>query len=95
MHTVPLAYYTARTHGLNEEADEIWAATGQPAEEMPAVAEGQLLLPPIPISKVCYRQCPLARESARTHTLTRPLCAQPLHRSTTRTCRPPTTKGRV
>jgi hypothetical protein len=49
---VALAYHLARTHGLHEEANEIWAATGQPAEEMPAAREGRLLLPPVPIAKV-------------------------------------------
>jgi len=50
---VPLAYLTARAHGLHEEAEEIWAATGLPTEEQPQVPEGTLNLPPQPISKVC------------------------------------------
>ena len=47
-----LAYHTARVHGLHEEADEIWLATGLPEEQKPVVEDGLLLLPPIPISKV-------------------------------------------
>jgi len=49
---VPLAYLTARAHGLHEEAEEIWAAAGLPAEEQPQVPEGTLNLPPLPISQV-------------------------------------------
>lgn len=62
LQVVPLAYLTARAHGLHE-AEEIWVTTGLPAEEQPQIPEGTLNLPPLPISKVCgpLLTCDLAR----------------------------------
>lgn len=43
----PLAYLTAKTHGLTSEADEIAASLGLPADELPAVnPDASLLVPP-------------------------------------------------
>ena len=61
---VPLAFITARAHGLHEEADAIWASTGLPVEQMPTVPEGQLLQPLIPIAKVRSGHTPPAGATA-------------------------------
>src|SRR5579871_6057487 len=50
MFLVPLAYLTARSHGLTEEAESILASAGVTAEDITDLpAAGQLLKPPMPI----------------------------------------------
>ncbi|QDZ18457.1 subunit alpha of coatomer [Chloropicon primus] len=49
---MPLAYVTAKTHGLEEEAEEIAAILTEQEIPIPAVkAKGTLMLPPTPIVK--------------------------------------------
>lgn len=51
----PLAYLTAATHGLTEEAERLSTAMGLDPSQLPAVGtDSKVLLPPEP---VCHDQC--------------------------------------
>jgi len=53
MNVAPLAYVTARTHGMHDIADEILATAGLTLEDVADLpTQGSLLVPPRPIMRV-------------------------------------------
>jgi coatomer protein complex subunit alpha (xenin) len=82
MFLVPLAYLTARSHGLMEEAESILASTGLTTDDISDLpAAGQLLKPPMPIVRQHDSNWPLLTvsrsffDSAFTNTDSNPLAA--------------------
>ncbi|RGB25538.1 coatomer WD associated region-domain-containing protein [Rhizophagus diaphanus] len=79
---LPLAYLTARSHGLMEEAESILASTGLTTDDISDLpATGQLLKPPMPIIRQHDSNWPLLTvsrsffDSAFTNTDSNPLAA--------------------
>ncbi|KAI8054445.1 coatomer protein complex, subunit alpha [Syncephalis plumigaleata] len=60
MHMYPLAYLTAKSHGLDDEAVEILALANKTEEELTDLpTPGQLLRPPVPVNRLDDSNWPL------------------------------------